>query len=488
MGSNPTLPATTQAPMVNLFDVVPATLFNPLVAQGAPTYASVLLTLFAETQRQQQPLSRELAVNLVADLLATQQYTWDINPDQSESMSLDEADDLHARAGNLLRYLTRCGWLRIETQSDFTQTYILPDYAFRLLNVLHEISSNQAPSLPGLICSIHDLLQAAVHDGTAHFRLPEAYRQTMTLVQGLKELQHTIGLHIEQVLNQLKTSAILKHFFLNYRNEILDRAYHQLRTTDHVSRFRPGVLEALTQLEDEQQIHEMARRMRASGHARSTETAIHEITLQLRYIREQFEGLDRALQAIDVRHSQFVDSAVRIIELHLMAETTSSGQLHTIISHLLNNNDTDDTDLWLQEDDAPLINLFAMALLDTESLAPPARPHLPFVPDLDEPLMLSEIDVEAARTRTRHHINRSVSRERVRRFVLDLLQQNDQVHGADLPLQHADSLSLLIYLRHYGDGSLGYIAEPLDDQELWVERAGIGFRDFVLRRTEPDKP
>src|SRR5581483_7758871 len=102
-----------------------------------------------------------------------------------------------ARAAAILRYLVQCGWLHSETQSDFTQSFVLPDYAFRLLQVLNEISANEPPPLQGLVCSIHDLLQASVRDGNTDIRLPEAHRQMQHLLNGLKELQHNIGAHLE---------------------------------------------------------------------------------------------------------------------------------------------------------------------------------------------------------------------------------------------------------------------------------------------------
>lgn len=46
--------------MPNLFQTVPADLFRPLAARGAPVYSAALLTLFAQTRRQQQPLSRDI--------------------------------------------------------------------------------------------------------------------------------------------------------------------------------------------------------------------------------------------------------------------------------------------------------------------------------------------------------------------------------------------------------------------------------------------
>jgi len=122
--------------MPNLFQTVPTDLFRPLAARGAPVYSEALLTSFAQTRRQQQPLSRDRAVDLVCSLLTDPEAlisTEDAVND--DAVDLDDAgDDVRTRAGAILRYLTRCGWLRTEVQSDYTQTYTLPDYAFRLVS------------------------------------------------------------------------------------------------------------------------------------------------------------------------------------------------------------------------------------------------------------------------------------------------------------------------------------------------------------------
>jgi len=179
-----------------LFSVLPQMLFSPLASPGAAIYAEAMLRIFAETRRHQQPLSRELAVSLVREMLAAAQDGLVITSDADEESAVDKDDDpLAARAGAVLRYLVHCGWLRIETQSDFSQSYTLPDYAFRLLNVFNEIASDEPLPLQGLIFSIYSLLQTSVREGNAHISLPEAHRQTASLMSGLKELQHNIGVH-----------------------------------------------------------------------------------------------------------------------------------------------------------------------------------------------------------------------------------------------------------------------------------------------------
>ncbi|NNJ12309.1 hypothetical protein EKD04_018445 [Chloroflexales bacterium ZM16-3] len=457
--------------------MLPTTLFSPLASPGAPLYASALLAIFAETRRHQQPLSRDLAVSLVRELLGEDQAALANTADAADAEgSPEDGDPLAGRAAAVLRYLARSGWLRSETQSDFTQSYTLPDYAFRLLATLSEIASNEPLPLQGLIFSIYSILQTSVREGNAHISLPEAHRQTMSLLSGLKELQHNIGVHIEQVLRQLEARDVLQQVFTLYRGEIVDKAYHQLRTTDHVSRFRPGVLDALTQLSTEPQVMQIAQGLRASGMVPSIEAAAERAITQIREIRDQFELLDRLLQAIDDRHSQFVDSAVRTVELQLTASTTTSGQIHTILGQILAG------DAAAGDAAGDLADLFALGLLDEESLAAPSRAAVAFVPEPTAAPAPSEAEIADARARTLAQLNRSISHERVRRFAAELLRERESMRGAEVPLDSPDSLPLLIYLRAYGkDGALGYrIEEP--PEGAWVEHDGVGFRDFIIRR------
>jgi hypothetical protein len=458
---------------MSLFDLVPAELFRPLAAPGARIYSDILLALFDETQRHQQALSREAAIHHIVAALANPD-AMQLTQDAQDQVD-DETDATLARASAILRYLTRCGWLRTETQSDFTPTFILPDYAFRLLRTLTEIAANQALPLQGLICSIHDLLQAAIRDGNVDIRLPEAHRQTQHLVNGLQELSHNIGIHIERVLRQLQARDVLDQIFSSYRAEIVDRVYHHLQTTDHVSRYRPGIIEATAQLERSSQIEIAARRLYERGEATSIDLAAHRLIEQARQIREQFQELDRLLSAIQTRHSQFVDSAVRAVELQLASQTTTSGQLHAILKGLLQ-------ERTLQTNGAQsLVHLFALGWLDSESLATPARAPTPFIAEAIAAPLLSDEQVEALQADTLRQLQRAVSRERVRHFVRALFTQRDEIVSDEIPLSGAEDLPLLIYLREYGDGSLGYRFESDADAE-WSERNGIGFRKFVLKR------
>ncbi len=129
----------------------------------------------------------------------------------------------------------------------------------------------------------------------------------------------------------------------------------------------------------------------------------------------------------------------------------------------------------------PLTALFELELLAPELLTAPSRAAQPFVPEVAPAQVLTPAAIADAQTRTLQQMQRAISRERVRRFALELLGARDSIQGAELAVAGPDELALLIYLRTYGDGSLGYTVTEVADGP-WIERAGIGFRDFVLRR------
>jgi hypothetical protein len=439
--------------MPDLFTHLPIELFRPLASPGAAVYAGILLGLLAETQRHNEPLSRESALNLIAAILMDRPDSLVLTTDAdaqpaepADNLTADtkpgDVDGITARSSAILRYLERCGWLMGEMQSDFSQQFILPDYAFRLLRVMAEIAANEPQPLAGLIFTIHSVLQETVRNGNADFGIPEAYRNTDHLVNGLKELYHNIGLHINQVLQRDAPGDILSQFFGAYQSEIVDRSYHQLRTTDHVSRYRPGVLDAIAQLNATERIEAAARRQYERREATSVEDAAVRLSEQLSRMRDEFERFDQQLQAIDARHNQFVHAAVRAIELQLAAHTTTSGQLDDILRQVLTNVDADATASALIQQ---ALQLFRLELLDADSLAPPSRVGRPFAADEYEQALPDEAEVEAARDEVLKQLSRAIGPDRVQRYARDLLRGRREVRAQEITLSGPEDLPLLMY-------------------------------------------
>jgi hypothetical protein len=302
----------------------------------------------------------------------------------------------------------------------------------------------------------------------------------------MKELQHNIAVHIEAILRLTNPREVLEQAFGAYLHEITRRAYHELRTTDHVSRFRRSIHAALLELSRRDYASLAEAIARQNGRAQQGQYA-QQILEQIQDISDQFDTLDGLLHAIDSRHSQFFESAIRSVEHTLLASSTTSGHLYTILTYLLDPyrkvREADEAaDTLLDGELDRLISLHELALLDEKSLAPARRTRETFAPDFQHPTSPTDEEILAAQEETLAQMFRAVSRARVRKFADDLLRGRDERYATDFPLSGVEDLPLLIYLKVYGDGSLGYIFEELENAEK-IERNTIGFRNFRIRRS-----
>jgi hypothetical protein len=132
------------------------------------------------------------------------------------------------------------------------------------------------------------------------------------------------------------------------------------------------------------------------------------------------------------------------------------------------------------------MNLYELALVNSASLAPVARSPVPFVPTVQDVEPLSVEELAATQLETLNQLKRVISRERVRNFANEFLGDRTTRTASELPLQAGTELPLLIYLRAYGGGELGYQIQP-EESGAWIQHGMIGFRDFVMSKIAEEK-
>jgi hypothetical protein len=463
----------------DIFQAVPTGLFGPLVAPGAAIYARILLTLFEEWRKHLQQLSRENALYAISSVLIDPEAMSLTQDAVEESTEIIEEDAVQARATAILRYLIRRGWMRAETQADFTQTIIFPTYATRLLKALAEMATPAVPASQSLIFPIYDTLRAAIKEGDAEARLPQAHQQTGELLVALRELRDNIGSYLDTIVGQVMPREILNQMLTNYREDIQSRMLHLLHTTEHISRYRPEVIQALNQLERAGQIDAAAHNLFEKREYATIEEARLRLYEQAREIKEQFQTLDLLLEAIDVRHSEFVDAAVRSIELHLSSQSTTSGQLNYVLEQMLQKGNL--TPHQFHETANSLIQLYQLSWLSPESLASPIQAGEPFMPEPEVVETPSEQELAIARLQVMLQMQQRITQDRVRKVTLQLLDGRTEADAMELPIASPEDLSLVIFVREFGrDGKLGYVIEE-DPEAPWIEMGGVGFRAFRIK-------
>lgn len=476
---------------MNIFDTLPRGFFLPLASRGAEIYLEALFALW-ETQRFHPLLERPVLLQHIEDALqrpyALEMTEADIREVDADEASKEIGSPLRTRAGTILRYLLLRGWLCEEEPTDFERVYTLPHYAQKLLEVLSAIGVREHLQLRGMICSIRDLLVQAAQEGTdIEVRIPEAYRQTVQLRNGFSTLQAQMREHIQQVARQKHTSKVLAHFS-GYYDLVSDVSYKHLKTTDHVSRFRPQILDAISQLDDTTRLLTIARKMHALQETPTESEALYQLEQGLAFVREQFEALHKYLTLFDDLNSQYTDTVTRAIQRDIYAYSTVSGRLQTFLQEWVPPEGVQEEEK-VPEVIGSMINLFTFSFVDADSLAVPRAAPMSFTTqsevtarvELQEDGPINEDLLKQMR------LALQMSRSNIQDYVAKLLAEQQEIRVSTLPLSDAAlDYPRLILLWAYGDGSLEYLACPLPDSP-WVDcpELGFGFVDFVLRRADP---
>ncbi len=283
----------------NPFDILPANLFNLFSTQGQGDwqrhYMAILLRIYELAEFNRFGLTREVVVAEIKDYLSGEDI--DTSNFSSEEASVAAGDDAQDDASWLLRRLVETGWLEREQQADYTELIILPDYAFTLLEALRAIQQQKPREYTGQLYTAHQLLAKQDDDFSPALALSQAYENVRQVVRGLNELNQNIRRYTERVTRDRHVADLLRLQYEDYA-QVLGPAYHALKTSDHVSRYRRDIIMQLQSWQlDAGWLDRTADELATQGRL-SPAQATDEIGHYLRFIIDQLESLDPLLEEI----------------------------------------------------------------------------------------------------------------------------------------------------------------------------------------------
>src|SRR3990172_2519341 len=345
----------------NPFDVIPANLFNLFSTQGYTTlqrhYMAILLRLYALAEFTRYGLTREVVIAEIVDYLKTAgaqaeaevaaAIAADGDPSgEPDPNSITGQKPEHEYATYLLRRLAETGWVEREQHADYSETLLLPDYAFTLLEALRAIQEQKPREFTGQLYTAHQLLsRSRDKDFSPALALTQAYENVRQVVRGLTELNQNIRRYIERATHGRdaarpavahpgsrvpdavpgsrdrandRGAELLRLQFDDY-SQTLGPAYHALKTSDHVSRYRRDIVGKLQAWQRSGEWLDRAVEDMAAQGRFTPAQAEQEINHAIRFIINQLEGLDPLLDEIDRRHAQYLRTSLRQIRYQLVS-------------------------------------------------------------------------------------------------------------------------------------------------------------------------
>jgi hypothetical protein len=487
---------------MNLFEVLPERYFQLLTGANKRLYAEAVLLIHEQSQRERFGIRYDVMRDLLQELIETQselgvnfamdeedQPALEHGSESEQQMTLE--DIARGQANYMLRRMETLKWIDIEVRDQFQRYIVLPHYTSRMLALFRELCDARAVEYQRFAFSTYQILSGEEARLRPCFAVREAREITLQFRQELITLYNNMKHHMEQVVQKTSIQEVLDHHFDTYKSQIVDKSYHRLKTSDHVSRYRFQILQKVQNwLLDQDLIEQTINDGLQSDFYRSREEADSDIRDALLTIEEIYAGLDEIFYQIDVRHNQYLRSSYDRARYLSQHQSGVSQQLAILLEHLIERTrlsfarqDAVLTEADMEAMSTRLIRLQAGEQLTEGSLYTPRQRRQPHEPKRHVVVEIPEELKEELRQANLDRLRRSVTRKKVEQFVLDKLGDRDRMEMRELAPETVEEFLMLAHVYLYGqDGSSAFRINRSADRVV-VEIGPYRFHNHEIVRS-----
>lgn len=459
-----------------MFHIISENFFVPLASPNKMIYWECIEKLFSAMNHQHSfGVERDV---LVEEL----QYYFD----QSMAMSIDEEGFIgkssRDKANWMLRRLEFYGWIEIETDKSYIQRVTFKDYAVKIIKTLLEIKDGKQIEYQGYIYTIYSLVRSSTDN--PGIVLLSILENTDMLITGLKNLNSGIKRYIDELTKYKTPAEIMDVLFNDYIENIVDKAYHRLLTSDNVSKFRPEIVERLESKSRSKSYIQKASAEIAGIREISVEEAEELVYQYIHEIIDAFQNMDDILAEINQKNTQYQKAAINRAKFFLIGGEDIRGQLKEILSAMnekINEENMDLGGIYRISYMDDLIRIYSSSFIDEKSLYVPIEGKKEFTP--------TEIEIEEPDMRLRQQklqkmmekMERVLSPEKIENYVQMYLSDKNKIMASELPLETTEDFVRMIYVRLYGQRkNMGYQIETTEE----ITINGYQFKNYAIKKKE----
>jgi len=428
-------------------------------------------------------MDHQLSFGVERDALVEElQYYFEAS--QAADLEGEDVEGKSARdkANWMIRKLENYGWIDIETDKSYVQRVNFKEYAVKVIRTLLEIAEGKQIEYQGYIYTIYSLVRSATDNpGIVLLSIVE---NTDMLITGLKNLSSSIKHYIDELTKYKTPAEIMSVLFNDYIENIVDKAYHRLLTSDNVSKFRPEIIERLESKSRSKSYVDKASEELAGIREISKDEAEELVYHYIHQVIDAFQNMDEILSEINRKNTQYQRAAINRAKFYLIGGEDVRGQIKEILSGMnekINQEEMDLSGIYRIEFMDELIRIYSSAVLDEKSLYMPIEGKKAFEPEM---LLETEPNQELRDEKMRRMLEklaRVINPEKVNNYVEKHLGDRREMLASELPLENTDDFVKMIYIRLYGQRkNMRYTI----DVKNMIKKDGYRFNDFTIHRKE----
>lgn len=491
---------------MHLFQILPEDFFKPLTSKYKRVYTDCLGIIYdAYKSEYSFGVDREIVTGKLQEYFEEHEHEYEFenaneNENENENININGAyekvdsntvpvgssmKDPREKANTVLRVLRNCGWIEFETASDYIVKVNLSDYSATIIESFNKIVRNEEMEYQSVISQIHGaLLNEEGYRKPYEFIIKGVIENTENLISGLKKLNTMIKKRIDQITKDKSAAQIVEDFFV-YHRDIGSKAYHRIKTSDNISRFRIAIVGKLQDILNDRMIYAKA----VDGYMEieqreDRDEAEEELRMRILEIISSFHNYDEIIREIDSKHTKYISSAVARAKFLLNNSTNAEGKISRILTFLaeeLNSDESSDLSDGSDPQIMKIFEIFPQQFIDGDSLyvMPITRKfELPAV--LDAGFGISEEERELRRSIFAKRNRERFSLRNINAFVAEQLGDDMDIKASSLPLKDKHDMIRIIFINLYGRYDRSeYKIRGLNEE---VKVNGFRFTDFVVEK------
>ncbi|AGL03131.1 Wadjet anti-phage system protein JetA family protein [Desulfoscipio gibsoniae] len=463
------------------FTQVPDNFFSIFSRNLKEIYVDLIFLIYQEYNKRIYTLSRDHVVDLFSEYLeGLGEQAWQVEEGEAAG---ETAKSAREQALQYLRRLVDTGWLNLEPEPDYTFRISIPDYTIVMLEAMNKIRTGYRVEFKGRILSIYQNLSGS--EGFSYVALQQAYESTQELIDGLKSLNHSIKNYTEKLLEAKDVRAILSQIFDVYQTKILGEQYYRLKTSEHISKYRVGILKRTREWRSNRnelvrQAGIMVREKRVPD-AATAENLIYE---WIEYIDASLgQEMDRLLSEIDRRNARYARSAADRLRFKLHQGRGAGRHIYTVLAYLGQLAKESGEKTLAPGEITRSIALFPQVAVDNQSLRKPPVARQTHKP---QPLQAASVSDEVRQKQLLQFGSRvaeEITVGQLNNYVDSILGERDICPIEQVPLNSRSQWVKLIYIILFSQSPVAsYRLEGERSETIAIRDGAIEVPNLVIKR------
>ena len=421
---------------MQLRNEIPDTFWSLFRSVNRDIYIEALLCINEEYQYNNYFLTREVCIQVLGDMNARKRFKlqWEENE--------TEFDMLETPSSRILNWLLKTGWLkRIEDYQTLVTNIVIPDYSAVFIEAFERLSSEDMQDTEIYIQNVYATLFSFKNDSRANLgMLRTALVNTKRLNKALQDMLHNMDKFFARLLEQNNYEDLLREHLDGYVEEIVQKKYHILKTSDNFYIYKMDIKKCLRDMrEDEDWIEEIRTRAAQMGDTKD------DVLDLLDQIERGFDDIEHRIANMDKEHAKYVRATVTRLNYLLSGETDTKGLVVQLLNKMAAKEGPTEQDAMIRQT-GERMNLSLLEILSEKSLYKRRRPRTDFISKMAPDQALPDLDKDDVLKLNR--IQMRYSRSQIEEFI-ESYMDGEVMDASKISLMDEEAFEKLILAYDY---------------------------------------